>query len=151
MLTTPICLSTVNNLLLEPGSCSLEVTSFSMPNTTPSLPRMAIAVLKELKEALVSFSKLMLLSLIPSSQSIRAISKHGRIDKAIFSFDYGLGTRLRALSHHGYRTPTHCFPRLCLHTQFERLFHLVKTELLIDHTVQRRQGGWRQRIRATHG
>ena len=47
-LTTPMCLSTVNILLLAPTSCSFEVTSFSTPNTTPSLPRIPMAVLHKL-------------------------------------------------------------------------------------------------------
>lgn len=43
--TMPTCLSMLKMRLLEPSSYSLDRTSFSTPNTTPSLQRMAIAVL----------------------------------------------------------------------------------------------------------
>ena len=45
-LTIPMCLSIVKSLRLADGSCSFEVIFFSIANTTPSLPRIAMAVLE---------------------------------------------------------------------------------------------------------
>lgn len=45
LFTMPTCLSMLNMRLLDPSSYSLDNTSFSTPNTTPSLQRMATAVL----------------------------------------------------------------------------------------------------------
>ena len=47
-LTNPICLSIWKILLLAPASYNFDVTSFSTPNTTPSLPLIATAVLKKM-------------------------------------------------------------------------------------------------------
>ena len=44
--TMPMCLSMLNILLFAPLSYSFDCTSFSTPNTIPSLPRIPIAVLK---------------------------------------------------------------------------------------------------------
>lgn len=46
VVTMPTCRSTLKMRLLEPSSYSLDRTSFSTPNTTPSLQRIAIAVLQ---------------------------------------------------------------------------------------------------------
>ena len=43
--TMPTCLSMLKMRLLEPSSYSLDRTSFSTPKTTPSLQRIAMAVL----------------------------------------------------------------------------------------------------------
>lgn len=45
VVTMPMCLSMLKMRLLEPSSYSLDRTSFSTPNTTPSLQRIPMAVL----------------------------------------------------------------------------------------------------------
>ena len=43
--TIPMWSSIIYNLLLTPGSYNFDVTTFSTPNTTPSLQAIPIAVL----------------------------------------------------------------------------------------------------------
>ena len=101
-----MCLSTVNILLLAPTSCSFEVTSFSIPNTTPSLPRIPMAVLHELDgngETVFNQNHAGLVGL--SLHTLTSCYKH-----------------------------THCFQQPLWHTQFGTLCHLGRTVLLTSHT-----------------
>ena len=105
-LTTPMCLSTVNILLLAPTSCSFEVTSFSTPNTTPSLPRIPMAVLHELDG---------------NSEMVYNRNYAGVVGLS-------LHTPTICYKH------THCFQQPLQHTQFGTLCHLARTVLLTSHT-----------------
>lgn len=49
-LTIPIWESIVNSRLLAPGSYNLDVTNFSIANTTPSFPRRPITVLENMSK-----------------------------------------------------------------------------------------------------
>ena len=55
--TIPTCLSMLKILLFAPNSYSLEVTSFSTANTTPSFPLNATAVLYNMKKLMNNIIK----------------------------------------------------------------------------------------------